>query len=127
MNNIKFWQSSSSWRKTFVFKDQHIQEMNIQASFVSNNAIFARLDYWNETLQVLNVVQVMNMMTSNEVDLAARQVEQNIDTKQLNFLQVRRQSVEFKYSQELTLIHEYNKRKELLNSSKLRSDDSQGK
>jgi len=69
----------------------------------------------------------MNMMTSNEVDLAARQVEQNIDTKQLNFLQVRRQSVEFKYSQELTLIHEYNKRKELLNSSKLRSDDSQGK
>ena len=69
----------------------------------------------------------MNMMTSDEVDLASQQVKWDINTKQLNFLQVRYQSVEFKFSQELTLIHEYDKQKELLNSSNLRTDDSQDK
>ncbi len=127
MNDIEFWQSSSSRRKTLVFKDWHIQETNIWASFVSDNAIFARLDYWDETLQALDVVQVMNMTTSDEVDLAAWQVKRDINTEQLNFLQVRHQSVEFRYSQELALIHKYDEQKELLNSSNLRSDDSQDK
>lgn len=101
--------------------------MNIWTSFVSDNAIFARFNDWDETLQALDIVQVMNMMTSDEVDLASQQVKWDINTKQLNFLQVRYQSVEFKFSQELTLIHEYNKQKELLNSSNLRTNDSQDK
>ncbi len=127
MNDIEFWQSLSSRRETLVFKDWHIQEINSWASFISDNAIFARLNYWDETLQAFNVMQVMNMMKSDEVDLAAWQVEQDIDTEQLNFLQVHRQSVEFKYSRRLTLIHEYDEQKELLNSCNLRSDDSQDK
>ncbi len=86
INNIEFWQSLSSRRKTFVFKDRHIQETNIQALFDSDNAIFVRLDYWNKTLQALDVVQVVNIITSNEVDLAARQVERDIDIEQLDFL-----------------------------------------
>jgi len=78
-------------------------------------------------LQALDVVQVIDMTTLDKVDLAARQVERNIDTKQLNFLQVRRQPIEFKYSRGLALIREYNEQKELLNSSNLRLGDSQGK
>lgn len=101
--------------------------MNIRTSFVSDNAIFARFNDWDETLQAFDIVQVMNIMTSDEVDLASRQVEWDINTKQLNFLQVRHQSVEFKFSQELALIHKYDKQKELLNSSNLRTDDSQDK
>lgn len=101
--------------------------MNIWTSFVSDNAIFARFNDWDETLQALDIVQVMNMMISDEVDLASWQVKWDIDTKQPNFLQVCHQSVEFKFSQELALIHEYDKQKELLNSSNLRTDDSQDK
>lgn len=100
--------------------------MNNRASFISDNAIFARLDDWDEALQALNVVKFMNMMTSNEVDLATQQEEQDIDIKQLSFLQVHHQSVEFKYSS-LDLIHEYDEQKKLLNSTNLRSDDSQDK
>ncbi len=73
------------------------------------------------------MVQVMNMTASDEVDLAARQVERDIDTEQLNFLQVRRQPAEFRYPRRLALIREYDGQKELLNSSNLRSGGSQGK
>ena len=78
-------------------------------------------------MQALDVVQVMNMTASDEVDLAARQVERDIDTEQLNFLQVRRQPAEFRYSRRLALIREYDEQEELLNSSNLRSGDSQDK
>ena len=69
INDIEFWQLSSSQRETFVFKDWHIQETNIWALFVSDNTIFARLNYWNETLQAFNIMQVMNMMTKTVVKL----------------------------------------------------------
>jgi len=127
MDDIEFWQPSFSQRETSVFKDRHIQGTDIRAPSVSGNAIFARLDDWDETLQALDVVQVMDMTASDEVDLAARQVERDIDTEQLDFLQVRRQSAEFRYPRGLVFICGYDGQEELLDSSNLRSGGSQGK
>jgi len=62
------------------------------------------------------------MKILNEVDLATLQEEQDIDIKQLNFLQLHHQSVEFRYSL-FDLIYKSNKQKKLLNSTNLRSDD----
>lgn len=127
MDDIEFWQPPSSRRETPAFKGRHIQGTDIRAPSVSGNAISARLDYWDETLQALDVVQVMDMTASDEVDLAARQVERDIDTEQLDFLQVRRQPAEFRYPRGLALIRGYDGQEELLDSSSLRSGGSQGK
>lgn len=127
MNNIKFWQPPSSRTETLAFKDLQIEETNTRASFVSGNAISTRLHGWDETLQVLDIVQSVNITASDDVDLATQSVEREIDIEQLDFLQVRRQPAEFKYSSKLALLCGYDGQEEPLNSINLRSRGSQGK
>jgi hypothetical protein len=96
MDNIKFWQPPSSRTPTPAFKGLQIEGPNTWASSVSGNAFSARPYRWDETLQVLDVVQFVNTTAPDDVDLATQPVEREIDIEQLDFLQVRRQPAEFK-------------------------------
>jgi hypothetical protein len=127
MNNIKFWQPPSSRTETPAFKDLQIEGTNTRASSVSGNAIFTRLHGWDETLQALDIVQSVDMTAPDDVDLATQSVEGGIDIEQLNFLQVRRQPAEFKYSSELALLCGYGGQEEPLDSINFRSRGSQDK
>lgn len=81
INNVKFWQSLSSLIKTLTFINQQIEKMIIQSLFISNNTMLLKLDDWNKTLKVFNVMQFMNM---TKLNLTAQQAKWDIDIKQLN-------------------------------------------
>ncbi len=50
MDNIKFWQPPSFRTQKPAFEGLQIEGTNARASSVSGNAIFPKLDDWDETL-----------------------------------------------------------------------------
>jgi len=127
MDNIKFWQPPSFRTQIPTFEGLQIEGTNARASSVRGNAISARLDDWDETLQALDVVQSVDMTASDDVDLGTQSVERGIDIEQLDFLQVRRQPAEFKYPPGLAFFCGHGGQEEVLDSINLRSGGSQGK
>jgi len=126
MDNIKFWQPPSFRTQTPAFDGLQIEGTNARASSVSGNAIFPKLDDWDETLQGLDVVQSVDMTAPDDVDLGTQSIERGIDIEQLDFLQVRRQPAEFKYPPGLALLCGHGGQ-EGLDSINLKSGGSQGK